>query len=136
MRLLVVQAPYYEDISNYLKDGAQAALDAQGAQSDFIEVKGALEIPSAIKICARDKKYDGFVALGCVIRGETSHYETVSHLSAQGLMELGVRDGLAIGNGILTVENKAQALERANPDKGNKGGFAVEACLVLLALKL
>ena len=135
MRLLVVEARYYKHISDKLKQGAQAALAAAELQADFVEVKGALEIPPAIKIAALSNKYDGYVALGCVIRGETSHYEIVSHLSASGLMDLSLNQGLAIGNGIITTENEEQALARAEPQQGDKGGFAVNACLALLQLK-
>ena len=135
MRLLILEARYYEDISNQLKAGAQQALARAKVAADFITLKGALEIPPAIKVASGSSKYNGYVALGCVIRGETSHYDIVSMLSAKGLMDLGTREGLAIGNGILTVENREQALERAHLDKGNKGGFAVDACLALLALR-
>ncbi len=135
MRLLILEARYYEDISNQLKAGAEQALARVKVEADFITLKGALEIPPAIKVASGSSKYNGYVALGCVIRGETSHYDIVSMLSAKGLMDLGTREGLAIGNGILTVENREQALERAHLDKGNKGGFAVDACLALLALR-
>lgn len=135
MKLLVLEARYYEDISSNLKKGCTAFLKEKDIKADFVTLKGALEIPAAIKISAAQKKYDGFVALGCVIRGQTTHYEIISEQSAAGLMALGVDYGLAIGNGILTVENKAQAEERADPKRGNKGKAAAEACLALLELK-
>ena len=132
-RLLVVEARFYQDISDKLSEGARTTIQKHQLEADFIQVSGALEIPLAMRRLM-SKKYDGYVALGCVIRGETTHYEIVSEMSARGLMSLGVERGLAIGNGILTVENKQQALERADPDGGNKGGGAVEACLALIEL--
>ena len=132
-RLLVVEARFYQDISDKLSEGARTTIQQHQLEADFIEVPGALEIPLAMRRLM-SKKYDGYVALGCVIRGETTHYETVSEMSAWGLMSLGVEQGLAIGNGILTVENKQQALERAEPSGDNKGGGAVEACLALIKL--
>jgi 6,7-dimethyl-8-ribityllumazine synthase len=120
--ILIVEARFYSHIANALLDGATAALDAAGASFERISVPGALEIPPAIALAARsDKGYDGFVALGCVIRGETYHFEIVSGESARGLMDLGVRNGLCIGNGILTVENEEQALVRASATGSDKG---------------
>lgn len=133
MRVLVVEARFYPDISDALYEGAMKVLTGAGVTTERVAVPGALEIPGAIRHAAG--RYDGFVALGCVIRGETWHFEIVSNESARGLMDLTVRDGLCIGNGILTVENEEQALVRAAPDRGNKGGDAANACLALIQLK-
>jgi 6,7-dimethyl-8-ribityllumazine synthase len=131
--ILIVEARFYSHIANALLDGATAALDAAGASFERVSVPGALEIPPAIALAARsDKGYDGFVALGCVIRGETYHFEIVSNESARGLMDLGTRNGLCIGNGVLTVENEEQALVRASTTGGDKGGDAARACLALI----
>lgn len=132
-RVLIVEARFYPHISDALYDGAIRALDVAAVKTERIEVTGALEIPPAIKLAA--KRYDGFVALGCVIRGETYHFEIVAMESARGLMDLGVHCGLCIGNGILTVENEAQALRRANRDELDKGGDAARACLSLIAAR-
>jgi len=132
-RLLIVVAPYYKDIADQLVKGACLAIEAAGASHETVEVPGALEVPSAIRIASRASDYDGFVALGCVIRGETTHYDTVSNDSSRALMLLGL-DGLAIGNGILTVENRAQAAARAEVSGQNKGGGAAEAAMHLIAL--
>lgn len=132
-RLLIVVAPYYRDIADDLIKGACATAAQVGAVVDLIEVPGALEIPPAIGMAARSGRYDGFVALGCIIRGETTHYDTVCNDSSRGLMQLGL-EGTAIGNGILTVENKSQAEVRANPDDQDKGGGAAAAALHLVAL--
>lgn len=133
VRLLIVVAPYYKTIADDLVAGARATAEAAGASVDLIEVPGALEIPSAIATAGRLANYDGYVALGCVIRGETTHYETVCNDSSRGLTLLGLQ-GFAIGNGILTVENAEQALVRAEPDGQNKGGGAAGAALHLVAL--
>ncbi len=133
--LLFVEANFYTHISDMLAEGAAAAARKAGATFDRLTVPGALEIPGAIAIVAHAGKYDGFVALGCVIRGETSHYDTVCTESARGLMDLTIRERLAIGNGILTVENEAQALRRADPHDLDKGGGAVLAALALLGTK-
>lgn len=133
MRVLVVEARFYPDISDALYEGAMKVLTGAGVTTERVAVPGALEIPGAIRQAA--SRYDGFVALGCVIRGETHHFDIVSNESARGLMDLTVRDGLCIGNGILTVENEEQALVRAAPDRGNKGGDAANACLALIQLK-
>ena len=131
--ILIVEARFYSHIANALLDGATAALDAAGASFERVSVPGALEIPPAIALAARsDKGYDGFVALGCVIRGETYHFEIVSNESARGIMDLGIRNGLCIGNGILTVENEEQALVRASTTGSDKGGDAARACLALI----
>ena len=131
-RILIVEARFYEEISDALYEGAVAALGSE-VVTDRVAVPGALEIPAAIKLAAG--RYDGFVALGCVIRGEKYHFEIVANESARGLMDLMVSDGLCIGNGILTVEDEAQALHRANPNELNKGADAARACLALIALK-
>lgn len=138
--VLIVEARFYAHISDGLLDGATAALDAAGAHFERITVPGALEIPSAILFAAKasegaGKTYDGFVALGCVIRGETYHFEVVANESARGLGELALQHGLCIGNGILTVEDEEQALVRAARDGHDKGGDAARACLALIELK-
>lgn len=133
VKVLIVVAPFYRDIADGLVTGAQEELDAAGATYEVIEVPGALEIPTAIGLAGRMSDYDGFVALGCVIRGETTHYETVCNDSSRGLTLLGL-SGHCVGNGILTVENRAQAEARANPDGMNKGGGAAAAALHLIAL--
>jgi 6,7-dimethyl-8-ribityllumazine synthase len=134
--ILVVEAPYYAQISADLRRGAERALGLAGATHERVSVPGAFEIPAAIAAAARAApRFDGFVALGCVIRGETTHYDHICAESARGLQDLAVRDGLAIGYGILTVENEAQALPRASPEGRDKGGEAVRACLALVALK-
>ena len=133
VKALIVVAPFYRDIADYMIEGAKAELEASGATHEVIEVPGALEIPTAIGMAERMSNYDCYVALGCVIRGETTHYETVCNDSSRGLTLLGLQ-GLCIGNGILTVENRDQALARAKPDAMNKGGGAAAAALHLLAL--
>jgi 6,7-dimethyl-8-ribityllumazine synthase len=133
MRVLIVEARFYPEISDALYDGARHVLDAAGIASERAAVPGALEIPGAIKFAA--KRYDGFVALGCVIRGETYHFEIVANESARALMDLVVKDGLCIGNGILTVEDEAQAVHRARREEGDKGGDAARACLALVGLR-
>ena len=132
-RVLIVIAPYYRDIADGLIAGAEAALADAGVASEVVEVPGALEVPTAIRLASRTGSYDGFVALGCVIRGETTHYDTVCTDSSRGLMLLGL-EGVCIGNGILTVENHAQAAVRADPAGQNKGGGAADAALHLIAL--
>lgn len=133
-RLLIVVSPYYKAIAGDLVAGAQAIAQATGAKVDVIEVPGALEIPPAIALAARSGRYDAYVALGCIIRGETTHYDTVCNDSSRGLMLLALQ-GHAIGNGILTVENTGQAEVRADPQGQNKGGGAAAAALHLLALR-
>jgi 6,7-dimethyl-8-ribityllumazine synthase len=134
--ILVVEAPYYAHIAALLRQGAERALAAAGASHERIEVPGSFEIPAAMAIAARATgRFDGFVALGCVIRGETTHYDHICAESARGLQELATRDGLAIGYGILTCENEAQALARAAPDGRDHAGAAVRACLAIVALK-
>ena len=133
VKVLIVVAPFYRDIADWLLEGARAVLDAAGVEHETIEVPGALEIPTAIGIAGRLSNFDGYVALGCVIRGETTHYETVCNDSSRGITLLGL-SGHCIGNGILTVENKAQADARANPAEMDKGAGAAEAALHLIAL--
>ncbi len=132
-KILIVVAPYYKDIADNLVAGAMAEVEAAGGTYEIVEMPGALELPSAIGIAARMGEYDGFVALGCVIRGETTHYDTVCNDSSRGLTLLGLQ-GLCIGNGILTVENYEQAAVRADPQGQNKGGGAAAAALHLVAL--
>ena len=133
VRALVVVAPYYRDIAGMLLDGARAALAAAGAEVEVVEVPGALEIPVAIRLAVRQGRHDAFVALGCVIRGETTHYDIVANLSSPGLLLVGL-EGACIGNGILTVENRDQAVARADPGGQDKGGGAAAAALHLVAL--
>jgi len=139
--VLIVDAPYYTHIGEHLMKGALQALGAAGATHETVTVPGAFEIPAAIHLAASAQnadgkpRYDGFVALGCVIRGETTHYDYVCQESARGLQELALWHDLAIGFGILTVENEAQALARADITRKNKGGEAVKACLSMIELK-
>ncbi|MDB5700462.1 MAG: 6,7-dimethyl-8-ribityllumazine synthase [Sphingomonadales bacterium] len=133
-RILIVEARFYDHLNDLLLEGAQAALEDAGHAHETITVPGALEIPGAISLAAESGRYEGFVALGVVIRGETYHFEIVAGESARGVMAL-TMDGLAIGNGILTVENEAQALTRARPDEKDKGGEAAKAALAMMALK-
>ena len=133
VKLLIVVAPFYRDIADNLIAGAGTEIEATGASYEITEVPGALELPTAIGIAERMSNFDGYVALGCVIRGETTHYETVCNDSSRGLMLLGLQ-GLCIGNGILTVENRAQAEMRADPAVMNKGAGAAAAALHLVAL--
>ncbi|MEZ5755853.1 MAG: 6,7-dimethyl-8-ribityllumazine synthase [Paracoccaceae bacterium] len=133
VRLLIVVAPYYKDIADNLVAGAKATAAESGAEVEVVEVPGALEVPTAIAMAERFAKYDGYVALGCVIRGETTHYDTVCNDSSRAISLLGLQ-GAAIGNGILTVENRAQAEVRADPAGQNKGGGAAAAALHLIAL--
>ena len=140
LRMLVVEARYYGHIADDLLAGATAVLREAGADFDCVTVPGALEIPAAIAIAtdaarARKAPYDGVVALGCVIQGETFHFDIVAMQSAKALLDLSVAQRLPAGNGILTVDNEAQALKRAHPEQGNKGGEAARAALALVALK-
>ena len=139
-RVLVVEARFYEDIADALLAGCKRALNNAGVAFDVVTVPGSLEIPQAIAIAlgagsAQKKPYDGVVALGCVIRGETSHYDIVAGESARGLMDLSLERGIPIGNGILTVDTEAQAWVRARPDERDKGGRAAEAALALVRIK-
>jgi 6,7-dimethyl-8-ribityllumazine synthase len=133
-RILIVEARFYEHLNDLLLAGVRGALEGEGHSHETVTVPGALEIPAAIALAAETGRYDAFVAIGVVIRGETYHFEVVSNESARGIMALTL-DGLAIGNGILTVENEAQALARARPDEKNKGGEAAAAALAMLKLK-
>ncbi len=133
-RLLIVVAPYYRQIADGLIAGAKRIAAEAGATVDLVEVPGALEVPTAIGLAAARGLYDGYVGLGCVIRGETTHYDTVCNDSSRGITLLGLQ-GHCIGNGILTVENYPQAEVRADPEGQNKGGGAAAAALHLIALK-
>ncbi|MEA2840470.1 MAG: 6,7-dimethyl-8-ribityllumazine synthase [Methylobacteriaceae bacterium] len=139
-RLLVVEARFYDAIGAMLLDGATAAIEAAGASATIVSVPGALEIPAAMAISLDAaaniaRPFDGAVALGCIIRGETYHFEIVANESARALMELSVQRKFPIGNGILTVENEAQALVRADPKQLDKGGDAARAALALIRLR-
>ena len=131
---LIIEARFYDHLNDMLIEGARAALKAAGHKVEVITVPGALEIPGAIALAEASGQYEGFVAIGVVIRGETYHFEIVAGESARGIMAL-TMDGFAIGNGILTVENEQQALVRADPKQKNKGGEAAQAAMALLALK-
>ncbi len=135
MHVLIVEARYYDDLLDELLKGARAALDAASATYDVLTVPGALEVPGAIAMAAQAGKYDAYVALGVVIRGETTHYEIVSNESARGLMDLTTHHQLAIGNGILTVENGDQAWRRARVDDMDKGGGAAKAAVAMADIK-
>ncbi len=135
LRMLIVEARFYDDIADALLDGARGVLDEAGCKYDSITVPGALEIPAAIAMALKAADYDGVVALGCVIRGETYHFEIVSNESARGLIDLAVRERIALGNGILTVENETQAKARAGGAEGNKGADAARAALAMVRLK-
>jgi 6,7-dimethyl-8-ribityllumazine synthase len=134
VKLLIVVAPYYKDIADNLVTGAKAVAAKAGAEVELVEVPGALEIPTAIRLARELADHDGYVALGCVIRGETTHYDTVCNDSSRGLTLLGL-DGACIGNGILTVETREQAVVRADPKGQDKGGGAAAAALHLIALE-
>lgn len=133
-RILIVEARFYDHLNDLLIEGARAEIEEAGHIHETITVPGALEVPGAIAFASENGRYDAYVALGVVIRGETYHFEIVAGESARGLMALSM-DGLAIGNGILTTENEAQALTRARPSEKNKGGEAAKAALAMLALK-
>ena len=133
-RLLIVEARFYDHLNDLLLEGARAAIEAAGHHHDTITVPGALEIPGAIALAIESGRYEGYVALGVVIRGETYHFEIVAGESARGIMALTL-DGHAIGNGILTVENEAQALARARKDEKNKGGEAAQATIAMMGVK-
>ncbi len=130
-KFLIVEARFYDHLNDMLVAGAKAALESAGHQAEVLTVPGALEIPGALATASESGRYDGFVGIGVVIRGETYHFEIVAGESARGMMAL-TMDGLAIGNGILTVENEEQALVRADPQQKNKGGEAAEAAMALL----
>ena len=133
-RILIVEARFYDHLNDLLLDGARSAIEEAGHNHETVTVPGALEVPGAIALAAESGRYDGYVALGVVIRGETYHFEIVAGESARGLMALSM-DGLAIGNGILTTENEAQALTRARKNEKDKGGEAAKAALAMLDLK-
>ena len=133
-KFLIVEARFYDHLNDMLVDGARAALEAAGHQAEVLTVPGALEIPGAISLAAESDRYDGYVAIGVVIRGETYHFEIVAGESARGIMAL-TMDGIAIGNGILTVENEEQALVRADRNQKDKGGEAAKAAIALLDLQ-
>jgi 6,7-dimethyl-8-ribityllumazine synthase len=136
-KILIVEARFYDELADALLEGAKSALDEAGADYEVVTVPGALEIPAAIAFTLDDDgaDFDGYVALGCVIRGETYHFEIVANESSRALMQLTVEEQLAIGNGILTVENASQAWVRARRKDGDKGGFAVRAALAMIALR-
>jgi 6,7-dimethyl-8-ribityllumazine synthase len=134
-RVLIVEGRFYSDLSDELLKGAKATLDAQGAAYEVVTVPGALEIPAVVAVAEDSGAYDGYVALGVVIRGETHHFDIVANESARGLMDLAIAERLAIGNGILTVENEEQAWARARVSEGDKGGGAARACLDMIAIK-
>ncbi len=142
--VMIVVSPYYEEIASHLLEGAKATLKEKHCTYEVYEVPGALEISLAVQYGAKRKKrrgvgklkFDAFVALGCVIRGQTSHYDIVSNESASGLTRVSLDYGVPVGNGILTCDSKLQALERAHPDKLNKGGAAASAAIALLELEL
>src|SRR5581483_3869081 len=141
-RVMIVEESYYAHISDLLLKGALAALAEAGASHERVQVPGAFEIPAAIRFAVEaerqgrgDARFDGYLALGCVIRGETTHYDYVCGESARGLQDLAIAHNLAIGFGILTVDNEAQALARAATERKNKGGEAARACLAMIALK-
>ena len=133
-RILLIEAPYYADIAAAQREGAMAALNAAGAKVTRVTVPGALEIPAAIKF-SLGGNWDGYVTLGCVIRGETSHYDIVCSECARGVQTLAIEYGLAVGFGVLTVEDEAQAWARAKPSEMDKGGETARACLAMIALR-
>jgi 6,7-dimethyl-8-ribityllumazine synthase len=134
LRILLIEAPYYADIAAAQLEGAMAVLDAAGVETTRVSVPGALEIPAAIKF-SLGRDWDGYVTLGCVIRGETSHYDLVCNECARGVQNLAIEHGLAIGFGVLTVEDEEQAWVRAKPSEMDKGGEAARACLAMIALR-
>lgn len=134
-RVMVVEARFYESIADQLFSGAKAVLDSNGASFERFTVPGSLEIPAAVEMGVRSGRFDAYLALGCVIRGETTHYDIVAGESSRGLMDLSIRHALALGNGILTVESRQQAEARANPADMNKGGGAAQAALEMYALR-
>ena len=144
LNILIIESDYYQDVSKNLMDGALGRIQEFGADYEVITVPGALEIPLVLSFAAEanlipydasNGRYDGCVVLGCVIRGETSHYDIVANESASSLMRIATSYNLPLGNGILTVENKEQALVRSDVKKGNKGAVAVDACMSLIDVK-
>ncbi len=134
-RVLILEARFYEDIADQLVAGAVGALDEAGVSHERIAVPGAFELPAALAVAIDSGRYDGFVALGCVIRGETSHYEHVCGECARGLAMLAEQNRIALGFGVVTAENRAQAWERAATDRKNKGADAAQACLAMMAIR-
>ncbi|MFN0263435.1 6,7-dimethyl-8-ribityllumazine synthase [Tepidamorphus sp. 3E244] len=140
-RLLIIESPYYSEITGKLREGAEAAIEAAGATADRVSVPGVLEVPAALAMAiaageaGKGPVHDGYVLLGCVIRGETSHYDIVAGESARAVMDLSVQHRLAVGNGILTVENEEQAMARADISRKDKGGDAARAALEMIALR-
>lgn len=134
-KVLIVEARFYDDMADALAEGAAAVLDGAGIAYERVAVPGVLEVPVAIKYAAETGLYDGYVALGVVIRGETTHYDIVCNESARALMELGIKDGLSIGNGVQTVENAKQAWARCKMSEKDKGGGAAKAALALMDLR-
>ena len=134
-KFLIIEARFYDDISDSLAEGAIEKLELSGFEYDRLQVPGALEIPAAIAMAADTSSFLGFVALGCIIRGETLHYDIVSNESARGLMYLSIEKKIAIGNGIITVENKEQAFDRARISRKNKGGDAAAAAIKMHSIK-
>jgi len=135
-RILIIEAPYYDEIAAGLRTGAEEGLAAAGCICETISVPGALEIPAVLRqALAARPAFDGYVLLGCVIRGETGHYDVVVNESSRGVMDLVTREGLAVGFGILTTENRDQAAVRADPARGNKGGEAARAALAVIAAR-
>ncbi len=132
---LIVRGTFYADLADMLEDGATAVLRDTGHRWERLDVPGAFEIPGAIALAAGPGRFAGYVALGCIIRGETSHYDHICTESTRGLMDLAVHRGLAIGNGILTCENRSQAVERAHPQQGNKGASAAVAAITMAGLR-
>jgi 6,7-dimethyl-8-ribityllumazine synthase len=133
-RILIVEARFYDHLNDMLLAGARRAIEEAGHSHETVTVPGALEVPGALALAAETGRYDAYVAIGVVIRGETYHFEIVSNESARGIMAL-TMDGIAIGNGILTTENEAQAIYRADPDQADKGGGAAKAALAMLDLR-
>ena len=134
-KILIIQADFYKEISSLLLEGATKKIIDAGYQYEIITVLGAFEIPAVISFAKDTNQYDGYIALGCVIRGETTHYDYVCLESARGLNELAINHKLAIGYGIITVENEEQAIARADIKKKDKGGFAAKACLEMIKIK-
>lgn len=133
--ILLINSPYYKEISEQLVAGATKVIYDAGLQAEMVTVPGAFEIPAAISMAETSGRYSGYVALGCVLRGETSHYDYVCNESARGLQELATQQHIAIGYGILTCENMLQAERRADPKQGNKGGWAAKTCLRMIEIR-
>ena len=134
VHILIAEARFYDDVADELVEGAKAVLEEAGATYETVAVPGAYELPAAVRMAVESGQFDGYIALGCVIRGETSHYDYVCAESARGLADLALHRGAALGYGILTCETHEQAMARAATDRGNKGGAVAEACLSMIAL--